>query len=142
MTGRIYLVTFNDEDIREVVVSHGINLQDGRNVVLSCDPLDKYKRQGAKWDPEEMAWFIDGDFADRPDVMVSKPRPLPPPPVPSRAAVNYSSPGRPTGCAGVGSRKAETPRIGVGSGMHPHSGDDGTDKNRRAPRFLPPRRLQ
>lgn len=59
---RIYLVTCTEEVRGQnvTIVSHGTTLA-GKHVVLSCDPLDHYKRNGAKFDPNEGAWYIEGE---------------------------------------------------------------------------------
>lgn len=61
---RIYLILC-EEEIRgqkAVVVSHGTTIE-GKNVILPCEPLDQYKRDGAKFDREEGSWYIEGSEA-------------------------------------------------------------------------------
>lgn len=59
---RIYLVTCEEEVRGQKVriVSHGTTLE-GVDVILPCDPLDSYKHDGAKFDREQGAWYIEGE---------------------------------------------------------------------------------
>jgi hypothetical protein len=54
---KIWLITCYDEDMKCVVVSHGVNDETGRNVILPCMPLSYFK--DAKCNPAAGMYYLE-----------------------------------------------------------------------------------